>query len=47
MRLGLRLARRNPESVLFGQYDFAKLGKRSRPLDGREREPLLDHLGVA
>ena len=47
IRLGLRLARRNARSALFGEDDFAEIAKARRAFDRGERQPLVDDVGVA
>ena len=47
MRFGLGLARLRPGCALLGQYDLAQSGERRRPLDRRQREPILDNVGMS
>ncbi len=47
MRFGLRLTRGDPRSPLFGENHLAQVGQSRRALDRRQREPLVDDLGIA
>src|SRR5260221_5437906 len=46
MRLGLRLAGRNPKRAFVGQNDLAQPSEGSSALDRRELKPFVDNAGV-